>query len=72
MEKKIKKIQKTLFLTNFGSFYPFLGKTEFFFKILFKPAFLILTKYHCAKFQKRLMSGFQATLASDGQTDRQA
>ena len=64
-------MHKTLYLVHFGSIFPVFEQNWILIKILFVSVFLILTKYHCAKFQKNVMSGFQATLAPDGRTDTQ-
>ena len=77
-EKFFQKMQKTLLLAYFGPILPIFAQNRIFLEILFLPVFLILTKYHCAKFKKnnnkknKLMSGFLATLVSDGCTDGQA
>ena len=51
MAKFFKKF-KTPFLAHLCPLCPFLGKNRIFLKIMFLPIFLILTKYHCATFQK--------------------
>ena len=51
MAKFFKKF-KTPFLAHLCPLCPFLGKNRIFLKITILPIFLILTKYHCATFQK--------------------
>ena len=56
-------------MAHFADFW--VKQNFIFLKILLLPVFLVLTKYHCAKCLKKLISRFQEILVSEGHTDRQ-
>ena len=65
-------MQRKPSLTHVWLFLFIFGQSKIFLKILLLSVFWIVTKYHCAKFEKRLISVFQATLVSDGYRKRRS